>query len=134
MSNKVIKTSDKKWVEKLAKAYKDKIPFKLINDAGLNIDPQIDSIRHMGKEAGLSNREFSAVLVALGMSAFGVGLVIAGVMSPEPNSKLWLMIGGGSFIAATGGWGAMRILTGLRPPNVRARTSENGPAFEISWD
>lgn len=83
----------------------------------------------MGKQAKLTRREWSGVLVALGMSAVGIGLVIAAILSPEPTSKLGLLLGGGLLCIVGGGMIAIRILTHLRPPSVKL--TKRG--FEIEW-
>jgi hypothetical protein len=50
-------------------------------------------------------------------------------MDPEPTSKLGLLIGGGVTCVLCGGFGAIRILTHLKPPNVRVTAQ----GIEIAW-
>lgn len=126
----VIRTSEQDWLERLAKAYKQKRPTTLVDDAGIGIDPLKDSLHSMGKKAGLGMRGFAGVLVALGMGYFGVAIIATAFADPEPTSKLGLAIGAGAVMALGGGWGAIRILTGSKPPTVIV--GPNG--FRIEWE
>lgn len=130
MSDLVIKTSEQNWLGQMASAYKKKQPITLIDDANVGISPESQTILQMGKEAGLSKREWVAVGVSLGMSAAGIWMIVAGVADPEPTSKLGLLIGGGVICVASGGFSAIRILTKHKPPKVTV--GKNG--FEISWE
>jgi hypothetical protein len=130
MGDITIRTSEKGWLARLATAYKNKDPFVLIDDAGVGIDPQRQTILTMGKQLGLSAREWVAVLVALGMTVFGAWIVIAAIMDPDPTSKLWLLIVSGALLALSGGFSAIRILAGHKPPKVRV-TKEG---FEVDWE
>ena len=126
----IIRTSDQKWFENLAKAYKDRQPIRLIDDANVGINPAQQSLLSMGKQTGLTRQEWTGVLIALGMSIIGVGLVIAAIIDPDPTSKLGLLIAAGGVCILGGGFTAIRILTKLRPPSVTV--SKKG--FVIKWD
>ncbi len=114
-----VRTSDAGWFTALAKAYKDRRGVLVVDDAGVGIDPQGQTLLQMGLHARLSSGEWSAALVGVGMTLAGVALVLAAVLDPEPTSKLGLLVGGGLFLAATGGLSAVAVLTRRRPPTVR---------------
>jgi hypothetical protein len=129
MEQMQIRTSEQSWFLQLAKAYKERIPVLLIDDAKVGIDPAMESLVAMGLKAKLTPREWTAVSVAVGMSAAGAAMVLLAVLDPEPTSKLGLMVGGGALCVLTGGMTAVRILTKMRPPNVHI-----GPAgVQILW-
>lgn len=126
----MLRASQAKWLPLLAKAYKDKAPLMLRDDAQLGIDPIHESLFMMGVRAKLSVNEMTAVCVALGMAAAGVALVVLAVIDPEPTSKLALLIAGGIMLIGTGGFGAIRILVNQKPPLVKV-----GPKrFGVSWE
>jgi hypothetical protein len=125
-----LRTSDPRWIEKLGVAYRDRRPVVVLDDARVGIDPSTQSIRQMGARAGLSPRDWMAVAVALGVSVLGAGLLVAAIVDPEPYSKLGLTIVTAAVLTVGGGFSAIRILTDVRPPRVKA-----GPhGIEISWD
>jgi len=124
-----IRTSEEGWFTRLAQAYKQKTPVFLIDDARVGLDPAVDSLAAMGLKAKLTPREWSAVGVAVGLSAAGAAMVVLAFMDPEPTSKLGLLVGGGAVCVLTGGLTAVRILTKMRPPNVQI-----GPGgMKIFW-
>jgi len=124
-----IRTSEEGWFTRLADAYRRKTPVFLIDDARVGIDPGVESLAAMGLKAKLTPREWSAVGVAVGMSAAGAGMLVLAFLDPEPTSKLGLMVGGGALCVLTGGMTAVRILTKIRPPNVQI-----GPGgMKIFW-
>ena len=114
-----IRTSEQGWFTQLAQAYKQKTPVFLVDDAKVGIDPAVESLAAMGLKAKLTPREWSAVTVAVGLSAAGGAMVILAFLDPEPTSKLGLLVGGGAVCVLTGGLTAVRILTKMRPPNVQ---------------
>ena len=129
MNKAIIKTSQKGWLEELAKAYADKLPVTVIDDAEVGIDPSNDTIFNMGRKAELSSAEITAVCVALGMSAAGLGMVLLAFYDPEPTTKLGLLIAGGATLILTGGFSALCVLTKQKPPKVKV-----GPdGIEINW-
>ena len=124
-----IRTSEQGWFTQLAQAYKQKTPVFLVDDAKVGIDPAVESLAAMGLKAKLTPSEWSAVSVAVGLSAAGAAMVILAFLDPEPTSKLGLLVGGGAVCVLTGGLTAVRILTKMRPPNVQI-----GPGgMKIFW-
>ena len=126
----LIRTSEDKWFEKLAKVYKDRKPIRLVDDANVGIDPARQTLLGMGKQAGLAKSQWGGVLVALGMTGVGVWMIVAAIIDPEPTSKLSLLIAGGTACVLGGGFTAIRILTKLHPPSVTV--SKRG--IIIKWD
>ena len=125
-----ILTSEKGWFGRLAKAYRERVPVLILDDARVGIDPATDSLISIGLKAGLSPAEWMAVGVSIGISAAGITMVILAFLDPEPTSKLGLLVGGGAVCVMTGGFSAVRILTKLRPPNVEV--SPRG--IRITWE
>ena len=124
-----IRTSEPGWFTQLAQAYRQKTPVFLVDDAKVGIDPAVQSLAAMGLKAKLTPREWSAVGVAVGLSAAGAAMVVLAFVDPEPTSKLGLLVGGGAVCVLTGGLTAVRILTKMRPPNVQI-----GPGgMKIFW-
>jgi hypothetical protein len=130
MKQTLIQTSEPGWMTRLATAYKNQTPVIIVDDAGVGIDPQRQTILGMGQTAGLSASDWSAVLVALGLSAVGVWMIVAAIVDPEPTSKLGLLIGGGVVAVIGGGTTAVSVLTKRKPP----RVAVSGKGFEIGWD
>ncbi len=129
MNEVQIKTSSREWLKELAKAYKSRKRVKLIDDAGLGIDPSSQSLFDMGQRTDMSMRDWVGVLVSLGLGGAGIWMVRLAFLDPEPTSKLWLLVSGGCLALVTGGGMAIWILTERRPPTVRA--SPEG--FEVCW-
>jgi hypothetical protein len=125
-----VRTSQKGWFGRLAKAYRERFPALIVDDAGVGIDPAADSLVSMGLKAGLSPAEWTAVGVSIGISAAGITMVVLAFLDPEPTSKLGLLVGGGAVCVMTGGFSAIRILTKLRPPTVEV--SPRG--IRITWE
>jgi hypothetical protein len=125
-----IRTSQPGWFERLAKAYRDRQPVLLVDDARVGIDPQSQSLVAMGIKAGLSAADWTAVGVAVGISAAGMIMVVLAFLDPEPTSKLGLLVGGGAVCVLTGGMTAIAVLTRRRPPNIEVSAA----GFKISWD
>jgi len=125
-----IRTSQPGWFQRLARAYRERRPVFLVDDAGVGIDPQSQSLVAMGITAGLSPADWAAVGVALGMSAAGVLMVVLAFLDPEPTSKLGLLVGGGAVCVLTGGLTAVAVLTRRRPPTIEMSAG----GFKISWD
>ena len=129
MTETTIRTSEQGWFQHLVEAYRDRTSILLVDDAHVGIDPSQQSLMAMGLKAGLTRTEWTAVGVALGMSAAGIMMLIMAFFDPEPTSKLGLLVGGGAVCVLTGGVSAIRILTKMRPPNVSL-----GPSgIQISW-
>ena len=126
----VVRTSSKEWFKEIAKRYKERSDFTLLDDAHIGIDPSSDSLMRMGLKAKLAPREWTAVLVSLGVSALGAWLLVMAVLDPEPYSKVAAAIATGAALLGGGGLVAVRILTHIKPPNIRV--GRNG-IFEIEW-
>jgi hypothetical protein len=112
------RTHEKGWFGKLARAYRERTPIFVVDDANVGIDPATDSLISIGLKVGLSPGEWTAVGISIGISAAGITMVFLAFLDPEPTSKLGLLVGGGAVCVKTGGFSAVRILTKLRPPNV----------------
>jgi len=125
-----ILTSEKGWLTRLAGAYRNRLPVRLVDDARVGIDPKSQNLVAMGLRARLTATEWVAVGISLGLSAAGVGFVVLAFLDPEPTSKLGLLVGGGALCALTGGVSAVGILISRRPPNIQV----DGNGFRISWD
>lgn len=126
----VIKTSSPGWLASLAKAYQSQTSVALIDDARIGVDPINDTLLDMGKKANLSQREWIAVLVALGVGVVGAYLLVMAILDPEPYSKIAFALGTGALLVAGGGFAAIRVLVGHKPPNIKVSSSGG---FEISF-
>ncbi len=115
-TTEIIRTSDRGWLERLARAYKDRAPVVLEDDLGVGIDPARQSVLDMARHVRLTVREWTAVGVSLGLSGAGILMVVLAFLDPEPTSKLGLLVGGGALCVFTGGVAAIRILVSHRPP------------------
>ncbi|HUI73082.1 MAG TPA: hypothetical protein VL354_21360 [Spirochaetia bacterium] len=125
-----IRTSQPGWFEHLARAYRDRQPVLLVDDARVGIDPKNESLVAMGIKAGLSVADWSAVGVAVGVSAAGMMMVVLAFLDPEPTSKLGLLVGGGAVCVLTGGLTAVAVLTRRRPPTIEMSAG----GFKIHWE
>ena len=129
-SDLTIRTSQPGWLAELARAYREEQEVLVVDDAGIGLDPNSQSLLGMGKAAGLSRREWGGVGLSLGLSGVGLWMVVAAVASPEPTSKLGLLIAGGSVLMFSGGFSAIRLLTDRRPPVVEVTRL----GLRISWE
>lgn len=125
-----IRTSQPGWLKELASAYRAEREVLVVDDADIGFDPGTQTLLAIGREIGLSRREWAGVGVSLGLSGVGLWMVVAAVLSPEPTSKLWLLLGGGSVLLMTGGHQAVGILTSRKPPMVEVTRM----GFRISWE
>jgi hypothetical protein len=126
----IVKTSEPRWLDTLARNYKARTPVVLIDDAGIGLDPGSQTLLLMARQAGLSQREVAGACVAAGMSAVGITMIVLAFLDPEPTSKLGLLIAGGTVCTLYGGFTALQIFTRLTPPTIHL--SKNG--IEISWN
>jgi hypothetical protein len=129
--SRYIRTSAKRWMEDLARAYKERIPFTLEDDAEVGIDPRADTILTMGLRAKLRPRDWYGVVVALGVAAAGAWLLVMAVLDPEPYSKIAFALATGALLLGSGGFYAVYILTRLKPPRIRMT---GGKSFEVGWE
>ncbi len=132
-TTEIIKTSDRGWLERLAQAYRDRVPGVVEDDLGVGIDPARQTVFDMARHVKLTAREWTGVAVYLGLSGAGVLMVVLAFLDPEPTSKLGLLVGGGALCVFTGGVAAIRILVSQRPPRVKINAGRVAQ-FEISWD
>lgn len=124
-----IYTSSDGWLPALANAYKAQMSVTLIDDARLGVNPINETLLQMGRKANLTAKEWGAVLISLGMAGSGVYLLVMAIIDPEPFSKIAAALGTGAVLIFGGGFSAIRVLTGHKPPTVKA-----GPkGFEISF-
>jgi hypothetical protein len=130
ISMNTILTSDKKWLQALASAYKAETPVLIVDDADIGIDPRSDTILQMGKKASLGVKEWIAVVISLGVAAIGAYVLVMAVLDPEPFSRIAFTLGTGALLTLGGGGTAVRILTKVKPPKV----SVTAAGFEISWE
>lgn len=125
-----VRTSDQQWLERLAHFYKEHQMVRIVNDAGLPIDPTMQTLLQMGHAGKLSKTQWFGVITSLGIGVFGAYLIVAAILDPEPTSKLGLLVASGVLLVAGGGFTAVRVLTNVKPPNVRASIQ----GFEIRWE
>jgi hypothetical protein len=126
---KEIRTSQSDWFSQLVQTYRNREAIRFIDDKGYGIN-LTESLLAAGLRGNLGYNEWTAVLLMLGVSGFGVWMIVAAILDPEPTSKLSLLIGAGTILVFTGSGTAIWILTNLRPPHVRV--SPNG--VDISWE
>jgi hypothetical protein len=131
MSGLIVRTSSKDWLPSLAAAYRARTTVTLIDDAQLGVDPINQTLLEMGLKASLSAREWSAVLIGLGVSAMGAYLLVMAIVDPEPFSKISFAIGTGAALAMGGAFSSMRVLTGHNPPTIRVLPNAG---FEIAFE
>src|SRR3989442_8682560 len=78
-----IRTSEPGWLAQLAKAYRNRDQVVIIDDANVGIDPGSQSLLELGLKAGLSRKEWTAVLLAGGMTIFGAVVIILSILDPD---------------------------------------------------
>jgi hypothetical protein len=127
----VISTSEEGWFARLVDAYKTKVPVEIIDDANVGIDLAQDSLARIGKKGRVSQREWLGILASFGVAGIGVSVLLLAFLDPEPTTKLSLLVGGGLAMTCCGGFSALHVITGLRPPTVRYN-SKGG--FDVSWN
>lgn len=125
-----IRTSERDWLPRLTKAYRDRAQVDLVDDAGLGVDPKTQSLLKMGATGRLTPREWTAVSLSAGMTLFGATLVVMAIADPEPTSKLGLLVGSGALLALTGGFQTIRLLTRQKPPSITITAK----GIHIGWD
>lgn len=125
----VVRTTQPGWLAVLAKAYKDRTPTLLIDDANTGIDPSTHSLFEMGRKAEVSKADIAGACIGVGMTAAGIAFVVLAFLDPEPTTKLGLLVISGAILALSGGFTAIHILTKVKPPNIKL----TGDGFEIYW-
>ena len=111
----VIKTSDPDWFNKVIKHYKDGKPFKVRNDANLDLKEENfkSGIAIIKKAAGLNVVDWNkiiAVLTGIGVCAVGIWCIKLASADPEPTSKLGILTAGGIVLLSTGTLAILRAL------------------------
>jgi len=104
----IIRTSDKKWLEKALNCYTTKVAFEFLDDVpiGIGHDDLLSAVALIAaaKNSGMITwQQIVGILTGLGMSGIGVWLIIAAIADPEPTSKLGILLAGGVVMAMTGG-------------------------------
>jgi hypothetical protein len=125
-----IRTSEQDWLPRLTQAYRERMQVDLIDDAKLGVDPATQNLLQMGATGRLTRREWTAVGLSSGMTLFGVALVVAAIVDPEPTSKLGLLVGSGALLALTGGFQTIRLLTRQKPPSITITAK----GIHIGWE
>lgn len=131
----IINTSDPKWLEKSITLYSTKKEFSFIDDAELgftetDLHSAVDMIKAAKTKGGHTLKQITAVLVGLGMSAAGIGIIVLAIFDPEPTTKLGLLIGGGLVLVLTGSYATMKTL-GV---NFSVSAKAGAYAFDIKPD
>ena len=129
----IVRTSDKDWLEKALKLYKEKTPFTFIDDTKLGITEAdlksgINLISAAKSKGGLTWQQIVCALAGIGIMGIGVWIIAAAIASPEPTTKLGLLVAGGLIITLTGSLGTLAAL-GVRF-SVSAKTPK-GHSFDI---
>jgi hypothetical protein len=114
-----IRTSEPNWLSRLTRAYREHAPVEIVDDAEVGIDPASQSLLQMGLAGRLTRREWTGVAVSGGMTVFGATMIVLAILDPDPTSKLGLLVGSGALLALTGGFQTVRLLTRMKPPNIR---------------
>ncbi len=125
-----IRTSQPGWFERLVKAYRDRRPLLLVDDARVGIDPRSQTLVAMGLKSGLGVADWTAVGVSLGVSAAGMVMIVLAFLDPEPTSKLGLLVGGGAACVLSGGLSAVAVLSRRKPPTIELGRD----GFRIRWE
>ncbi|HAD82329.1 MAG: hypothetical protein A2509_09265 [Candidatus Edwardsbacteria bacterium RIFOXYD12_FULL_50_11] len=111
----IIRTSDPGWLDRALKSYRDRLPFHFTDDANLGITESdlvsaVSLIRRAGRTGKASWKEISQILTGMGLSGVGIWLIAASIASPEPTSKLWILLAGGVVLITTGGLSILKAL------------------------
>ncbi len=123
-----IRTSNPDWFRDVCKSYKGRVPFTLIDDAKLGIDPRLQSALEMGIKGRLSRHEILACFLSLGLGAAGAYMIALAILDPEPTSKLTVLLAGGVGFIGIGGLSVLRLLTKETPTTINL-----GHGFGLSW-
>lgn len=133
MSNEIVRTSSKDWLEQAINLYTDKKPFLFEDDANLglaeaDLKSAVALIRAAKSKGSVTWQQIVGVLAGIGITGVGVWMVAAAIADPEPTTKLGLLIAGGIILALTGSLGTLAAL-GVRYA-VSAK-SPGGHTFEV---
>jgi len=126
-----VRTTEPSWFGKVVSAYDARSPIDVVDDAGVGFDPQRFTLGEIGVRANLSRKDWVAALSLVGVTSLGAYMVIAAILDPEPTSKLGLLVLAGTTLALSGSFGAVRVLTHLKPPTVTIASGRS--KIEIRW-
>lgn len=112
---KIIKTSNKNWLEEALKEYSNKKEFTLVDDKKFKIRERdlksaVSLIKAAKAKGGKSITQITKALIGLGLSSAGIYVIIIAIADPEPTTKLSLLLVGGIILAISGGYGTLRAL------------------------
>lgn len=112
---KIIKTSEKDWLEKAIINYREKKEFVFEDDAKLGIKEDdlksaVNLIRSGISEGNISWKNITGILASIGITGVGIYVIRAAIIDPEPTSKLGLLITGGLILLLTGSLGGLASL------------------------
>lgn len=110
-----ISTSDNQWFEKALKAYSSKKEFTLSDEQMLGLSANdvksaVSLIAFMKRNQKMPWKKITQVLASIGITGIGVWIIAAAIASPEPTSKLTLLVTGGLVLTLTGSLGTLAAL------------------------
>ena len=129
MKDVVVRTDEAGWAKRVAKQFKNRQAFRLVDDASLGVDPTQQSLYGMMASANLGRSEWTGVLVMLGVSALGARILTAALGSAvaPPVAVAFTLVGGAMTLWGAGS--AYKTLTGIAPGAVKVSPS----SFDISF-
>ena len=128
MNGERISTSEAGWEKRLARAYLDKAPFILDDDAGTGLDLDGKTLLDALRATGFSFTEALAVLMSGGLMGGGAKLIAHGLKIPDMRTKVSISVLGAA-LSLIGYGGAYRVLTGITAGSVKI-----GPkSFEVKF-
>jgi len=115
MTQYIIYTSQRNWLQLALECYRDKLKFDLIDDAGIGLTSKdltsaVKLIQKAKNTGRVSIKGIATILTSLGLSSVGIWLVLAAIVDPEPTSKLGILLAGGIALIALGGMSILRAL------------------------
>ena len=115
MTQYIIYTSQRNWLQLALECYRDKLKFDLIDDAGIGLTSKdltsaVKLIQKAKNTGRVSVKSIATILTSLGLSSVGIWLVLAAIVDPEPTSKLGILLAGGIALIALGGMSILRAL------------------------
>ena len=115
MTQYIIYTSQRNWLQLALECYRDKLKFDLVDDAGIGLTSKdltsaVKLIQKAKNTGRVSVKGIATILTSLGLSSVGIWLVLAAIVDPEPTSKLGILLAGGIALIALGGMSILRAL------------------------
>jgi len=110
----VIFSSDGEWIKKILQFFKKRESFTFINDRELNFNEKdfsnaLNFLKKVKETTGFNWKEIFQILASLGLGGAGVWLIRIAIADPEPTSKLWILLAGGTVFILTSGLSLLRI-------------------------